>query len=154
MRILMALLGVAILACGGHRASQIPEPDTPNAALGQFLSAIKDHNRQRVAELWGNKKGSVHSRGQLPPAYEDSLIQVFEVYLQHDGYRIIDGPVPVIGIPDVVTYHVELQLPNCNRVQPLDLVHTNQGGWLVVNVHLEVAAQGIPRCQRQGGNPR
>jgi hypothetical protein len=153
MRISIMLVGAFTLACAGRRGSQVPEPQTPNSALEQFLTAIKSGDRQRVAQLFGNKKGSIRSRGKLPAAYADSMIQVFEIYLHHDGYRIVAGPVPAIGIPDVVTYQVELQQPNCNHVQPFDLVHTDRGGWLVMDVHLEVAAQEVPKCRRQAGNP-
>lgn len=151
----VALLVLVGLGCGGrYHAGTTPEPQTSAAALEQFLAAVKAKNSRRLAELWGNEKGPLAATGQLRPTYVDSVVQVFQVYLRHNGYRVVDGPKPIMGTQNSVTYHVELQLPDCNRVQPLDLTRTRSGGWVVSDPHLEAAAQLVPHCDVTRGNTR
>jgi hypothetical protein len=153
MRQLLAWGVVLSAACGGgYHAGNLPEPQTPNSALDQFLAAVKAKDNNRMAQLWGNDKGSASAVGKLPAGYVDSVVQVFQIYLRHEGYRIIDGPTPVPGSPKIVIYHVELQLRDCNRIQPFDMINTQRGGWLVRDPHIEASAATIPHCRARQGN--
>jgi hypothetical protein len=64
-------------------------------------------------------------------------VTVIQKYLDHTGYRIIEGPLLVPGHAELRTFRVELQRENCNQVLPIDVVRTRSGGWLVFDVHLE-----------------
>jgi hypothetical protein len=149
----IAWIGIVVLACGGHSASQIPEPQSPTSALDQFLVAVRTKDYQRISQVWGNENGSAQANGKLRAGYVDSVARVFEIFLRHDGYRIVDGPKSVAGQPNLVTFNVELQMRDCNRVQPFDMVHTRHGGWVVRDPHMEAAAKTIVRCPPLPGNP-
>lgn len=139
--VLCAVLGVA---CGGGR-SQLPVPATMNDAVNQFLDAVKAKDIPRMGELWGS------ARGPAAQWMSDSVVHmrmtVVQRYLAAPGYRIVEGPLAVPGRADRRLYQVELQRPQCPHVQPIEIVQTRSGGWLVSDVHLESA--GTPgNCSR------
>jgi hypothetical protein len=114
-----------------------------NESVIQFLAAVKANDEKRMGQLWGTERGPA-----VGSMAEDKLHQrltVIQKYLDHTGYRIIEGPLPVPGHDELRTFRVELQRENCNQVVPLDVVRTRSGGWLVYDVHLE--STGSPgRC--------
>ena len=90
----LALVALPLaLACGGRPASQVPAPATMNDALGQFLDAVKAKDLKRMGQIWGT------ARGPAAQTMNDSIlfkrVSVMQIYLRHDGYRIIEGPLPV-----------------------------------------------------------
>jgi len=136
--VLGAGLGVA---CGGGQR-QTPVPATMTAAVNQFLDAVKSNDIPRMGQLWGS------SRGPASEWMSDSVLHmrmtVVQKYLTAPGYRIVEGPLAVPGRTDRRMYQVELQRAQCPHVQPIEIVQTRRGGWLVADVHLESAGTPGP----------
>ena len=146
--VLCAVLGVA---CGGGR-TQLPVPQTMNDAVNQFLDAVKAKDIVRMGQLWGS------TRGPAAQWMSDSVLHmrmaVVQKYLVAPGYRIVEGPLAVPGRTDRRLYQVELQRPQCLHVQPIEIVQTHSGGWLVSDVHLESAGTpGTCAPQQPGTSP-
>jgi hypothetical protein len=136
MRRLIVLGAVLGAACGGGR-SQLPVPATMNDAVNQFLEAVKAKDIPRMGQLWGS------ARGPAAQWMSDSVLHmrmtVVQRYLTASGYRIVEGPLSVPGRTDRRLFQVELQRSQCAHVQPIEIVQTHSGGWLVSDVHLESA---------------
>lgn len=145
MRRLVVLLSVLGVACGGGR-TQVPAPMTMNDAITQFFDAIQARDVQRMGRLWGT------ARGPASTWMSDSALvmrmTVVQRYLSSNGYRIVEGPLPVPGTEERKMFRVELQRTDCNHVQPIELIHARRGGWLVYDVHLESAGGTGQPCQR------
>ena len=122
-----------------------------NESVAQFLAAVKAKDQRRMGELWGTERGPAVA--SMNSEVLRQRLTVIQKYLDHSGYRIIEGPLPVMGRDDLRTYRVELQRNNCNQVLPIDVVRTNSGGWLVYDVHLEAAGSPVGRCQPAGTAP-
>src|SRR2546425_5819272 len=64
-------------------------------------------------------------------------LTVSQIYLNHVGYRVLEGPTAVTGENRMQQFRVELQRPNsCTVVFPIVLVHARNGAWLVNAVDL------------------
>lgn len=137
------------IACGGASAPSPPTPATAADAVAGFLDAVRLADTKKMSELWGDERGGAVA--WMAPDELDKRLTVVQRYLDHTGYRLIEGPTPVRGQSDRVTFRVELRRDACVRVQPIDLVRTRQGGWVVQDVHLEVA--GAPSAQCTPGQP-
>jgi hypothetical protein len=146
------LLFVGVAACGGPPASEAPVPQSMNESIAQFLAAVKANDHRRMGELWGTERGPA-ARSMNSDVLRQRLT-VIQKYLDHTGYRIIEGPLLVSGRDDLRTYRVELQRANCNHVLPIDVVRTRSGGWLVYDVHLESAGSPAGGCQPVGTGTR
>ena len=130
-------------ACGNIPGPGSPVHQSMYESVTQFLAAVKANDQKRMGELWGTERGPAAASMN-----RDALRQrlaVIQKYLDHTGYRVIEGPLVVPGRDELRTYRIELQRENCNQVMPIDVVRTHSGGWLVYDVHLESA--GSPgRC--------
>ena len=147
--VFLLLLGAA---CGRGSAPQTPVPQSVNAALEQFLSAVKANDLGRMGGLWGTNRGPA---AQWMKSQElRQRLAVIQKYLDHVGYRIVEGPLAVPNRSDLRTYRVDLQRQGCNQVVPIDVVRTRSGGWLVYDVHLEAAGSPAARCQPTGSGTR
>jgi hypothetical protein len=135
-------------ACGSRPGPGAPVPQSMNESVAQFLAAVKANDQRRMGELWGTERGPA-ARSMNADVLHQRLT-VIQKYLDHTGYRIIEGPLLVAGRDDLRTYRVELQRSNCNQVLPIDVVRTRSGGWLVYDVHLESAGSPGGRCQPAG----
>ncbi|HEV2671619.1 MAG TPA: hypothetical protein VGU74_11035 [Gemmatimonadales bacterium] len=123
-----------------------------NESVAQFLAAVKANDLKRMGDLWGTERGPAAQ--SMSPDVLRQRLTVIQKYLDHTGYRIIEGPLLVPGHQDLRTYRVELQRSSCNQVMPLDVIKTHSGGWLVYDVHLEAAGSPTGRCQPPGtGTP-
>jgi len=146
-RLALSLFLLAAAGCGKNPGAATPVPQSMNESLAQFLAAVKANNQKRMGELWGTERGP--AAGSMNSDVLRQRLTVIQKYLDHTGYRVIEGPLLVSGRDDLRTYRVELQRSNCNQVLPIDVVRTNSGGWLVYDVHLESA--GSPgRCPPAG----
>lgn len=135
-------------ACGGNPGSGAPVPQSMNESIAQFLAAVKANDHKRMGALWGTERGPA-ARSMNGDVLRQRLT-VIQKYLDHSGYRIIEGPLRVPNRDELRTYRVELQRTHCNQVMPIDVIRTRSGGWLVYDVHLESA--GNPgRCQAATG---
>lgn len=149
-------IGFALLlagaACGGRAKSSLPVPQSMNESVAQFLAAVKANDQRRMGDLWGTERGPA-SQSMNADVLRQRLT-VIQKYLDHTGYRVIEGPLLVPGRDDLRTFRIELQRSNCNQVLPIDVVRTRSGGWLVYDVHLESAGSPAGRCQPAGTGTR
>jgi len=120
-----------------------------NESVSQFLAAVKANNQQRMGELWGTDRGPAAATMDANKLRQ--RVTVIQKYLDHTGYRIVEGPLLVPGHDELRTFRIELQRENCNQVMPIDVVRTRSGGWLVFDVHLESAGTPTGRCQAGAG---
>src|SRR5258708_34508562 len=87
----LALLGT-LAACGGrYRAGPAPEPQSPTAALEQFLPAVKAKDTHKLEQPWGNDHGTGLGRKTSPHSPVAQTVRLFHVYFAHAGYRIVDA---------------------------------------------------------------
>ncbi|HMH83237.1 MAG TPA: hypothetical protein VK531_10225 [Gemmatimonadales bacterium] len=144
---LAVLVALGCLACGGGRGSQTPAPQSPQQALERFMAAVKANDQRRMGDLWGSERGPASSWMK-----SDDLKQrlaVFQIYLNHVGYRVVEGPTPVSGHDRVQTFRVELQRSNsCTVVFPVEMVRAKSGGWLVNAVDLASLPNPARSCAR------
>jgi ABC-type transporter MlaC component len=144
-RLALYLLLLAAAACGKKPNASGPVPQSMNESVAQFLVAVKANNQKRMGELWGTERGP--AAASMNSDVLRQRLAVIQKYLDHTGYRIIEGPMLVAGRDDLRSYRVELQRANCSQVIPVDVVRTHSGGWLVYDVHLEAAGSPVGRCQ-------
>lgn len=147
-RLALFLLLLTGAACGKNPGPATPVPQSMNESVAQFLAAVKANNQKRMGELWGTERGPASA--SMNSDVLRQRLTVIQKYLDHTGYRIIEGPLLVAGRDDLRTYRVELQRNSCNHVLPMDVVRTHSGGWLVYDVHLEAAGSPVGRCQPAG----
>src|SRR2546430_7240716 len=92
MRRLVPFLILLGASCGKQRAST-PVPQSPNTAISQFMDAVKANDLDRMGNLWGSTQGpavTFWDRDRLR-----QHLATMQKYLDHNGYRIIEGPLPV-----------------------------------------------------------
>jgi hypothetical protein len=144
--LVVPLLLVAAQACSRTPPpSATPVPQSMNESVAQFLTAVKANDLARMGQLWGTERGP--AAGTMNSDALRQRLTVIQKYLDHTGYRVLEGPLLFPGRDDLRTFRVELQRENCNQVLPIDVVRTRSGGWLVYDVHLETVS---PRCQPAG----
>src|SRR5690348_18502620 len=85
-----------------------------------------------MAALWGTADGPWR---KVPDAYRDSVMTSFQIYLRHDTYKVLDGPLPSSSDSRVMTFHVELEAPQWTRSQPFDVIKTKGGGGMMQVEH-------------------
>ena len=146
-RLALGLLLLAAGACGHNPGLGAPAPQSMNESVSQFFAAVKANDQKRMGELWGTERGPAVDN--MNAAVLRQRLTVIQKYLDHNGYRIIEGPLLVPGHDDRRSYRVELQRNNCNHVLPIEVVKTHSGGWLVYDVHLESAGNPAGRCQAE-----
>ncbi|HYK82220.1 MAG TPA: hypothetical protein VEU55_03680 [Gemmatimonadales bacterium] len=132
---LAVLVALGALGCGGGTGPRPPAPQSPQQALAEFMAAVKANDLDRMGNLWGSERGP--ASGYMKPEDLHHRLTVFQIYLNHVGYRVLEGPMPVPGQEKLQRFRIELQRPNsCTVVFPIDLVHAKSGGWLVAAVDL------------------
>jgi hypothetical protein len=132
---LAVLVALGLLGCGGGAGPGKPVPQSPQETLAQFMSAVKDNNISRMSTLWGSERGPATNWMKSDELRE--RLSVVQKYVNHAGYRVIEGPLAVPGHDNVQTFRVELQRQGgCTVVFPIDLMRTKGGGWVVNDVHL------------------
>ena len=89
MRRLTVLLTLLGAACGrGAAGPQTPVPQSVNAALEQFLTAVKANDLSRMGALWGTDRGPASQ--WMKSAELRQRLAVIQKYLDHAGYRLVD----------------------------------------------------------------
>jgi hypothetical protein len=139
--IVIPLLLAGVAACSKNTGPTTPVPQSMNESVAQFLAAVKANDLSRMGNLWGTERGPASQT--MNDVVLRQRLTVIQKYLDHTGYRIIEGPMLVPSRDDLRTFRVELQRSGCNQVIPIDVIRTRSGGWLVYDVHLETAS---PRC--------
>lgn len=146
MRRLLPLLVLLGMACGRGPGPQAPVPQSMNESLERFLAAVKAKDLSSMGSLWGTERGP--AAGRMKTDDLRKKLTVIQIYLNHTGYRVIEGPLTVPARDDLRTYRVELQRPTgCNQVVQIDVIRTRSGGWLVLDPHLESAGNPAAKCQ-------
>ncbi|PYO42851.1 MAG: hypothetical protein DMD33_09310 [Gemmatimonadetes bacterium] len=131
---LAVLVALGALACGSPGPDKVA-PQSPQQTLTQFMSAVKANDISRMGTLWGSDRGPAASWMKSDELKE--RLTVIQKYLDHAGYRLVEGPLPVAGHDNTMSFRVELQRANgCSVVFPVDLVRAKGGGWVVNDVHL------------------
>jgi hypothetical protein len=146
------VLLAALTACSKGAAPGKPIPQSMSESVSQFLAAVKANDLKRMGELWGTERGPA-SQSMNPDVLRQRLT-VIQKYLDHTGYRIIEGPMLVPGRDELRTYRIELQRTSCTQALPVDIIRTKSGGWLVYDVHLEAAGSPAGRCPTTGAGTR
>ena len=143
---LLVLVALGALACGGGSGSQTPAPQSLTETLAQFLSAVQASDFHQMGALWGTERGPATDWMKAEDLRQ--RLTVIQKYLNHVGYRVVDGPSAVPGNENERNFHVEIQRPTgCKVVLPIDVVHVKSGGWLVHDVHLDVAGSPVASCR-------
>jgi len=137
-------MAILAAACGGGAAPAPPGPATAADAVAGFLDAVRLADAKQMGELWGDDRGGAVA--WMAPDELEKRLTVVQRYLAHTGYRIVEGPIPVRGQTKQVSFRVEIRRGDCVRVQPIDVVRTRQGGWVVQDVHLEAAGSPHAQC--------
>jgi hypothetical protein len=139
-----ALAALGVLACGG--GSRTPAPVSLNETIAHFMAAVKANDIERMGTLWGSERGPA---AQWMKGTElQQRLTVIQKYLSHEGYQVIEGPLPVPGKDNLRTFRLELQrATGCNVAFPIDLVRAKGGGWLVNDVHLDVIGTPGTTCK-------
>ena len=144
---LTVLVALGSLACGGRPTLSKPVSESLQATLTQFMAAVKANDLSRMGELWGSDRGPA-STWMKSDALKERLT-VMQKYLDHVGYRVIDGPLPMPGHDNTQTFHIEIQRTNsCTAAFPVDLVRSKAGGWVVNDVHLASISTPGTTCRQ------
>ena len=124
------------------------------------MDAVKAKDLTRMGELWGSDRGPAST--YMEREHLKRQLTTMQIYLDHKGYRIIEGPQPaqplnptfknVPSMDRLRDFRVELQRADCNLVFPVTIVRTNDGGWLVYDIHIEaLTTPGICRSSTGTG---
>ena len=142
---LAVLVALGALACGGGTGAARPAPQSLQETLAQFMAAVKANDLDRMGTLWGTERGP--AADWMKAEELKQRLTVIQKYLNHAGYRVIEGPLPVPGQDKLQSFRVELQRPtSCTVVFPMDLVRA-KGGWLVFDVHLGSLSNPSGACK-------
>jgi hypothetical protein len=113
------------------------------------MAAVKANDLARMGQLWGGERGAAASYMNSQELRQ--RLSSIQVYLNHAGYRVIEGPSPVAGNAAAREFKIELQRSNgCNIVFPVGLVRASSGSWYVNDVHLEALGNPARRCPPGG----
>src|SRR5438309_495485 len=143
---LTVLVALASLACGGGAGPGKLAPQSPQETLAQFMSAVKENNISRMGTLWGSERGPATNWMKSDQLRE--RLAVLQIYLNHVGYRVVEGPLPVPNKEDRRLLRVELQRStSCTVVVPIELARTKEGRWLVVGTDLASIPNPAAACK-------
>ena len=143
---LTVLVALASLACGGGAGPEKLAPQSPQETLAQFMSAVKANDLERMRTLWGSERGL--ASGHLKSTDVNQRLAVLQIYLNHVGYRVVEGPLPVPNKEDRRLLRVELQRStSCTVVVPIELARTKEGRWLVVGTDLASIPNPAAACK-------
>ena len=142
---LTVLVALGCLACGGAGPGKLA-PQSPQETLAQFMSAVKANDLERMRTLWGSERGL--ASGHLKSTDVNQRLAVLQIYLNHVGYRVVEGPLPVPNKDDRRLLRVELQRStSCTVVVPIELARTKEGRWLVVGTDLASIPNPAAACR-------
>ena len=143
---LTVLVALGCLACGGGAGPGKLAPQSPQETLAQFMSAVKANDLGRMRELWGSERGT--AADHMKSADVNQRLTVLQIYLNHVGYRVIEGPLPVSNKPDRRVFRVELQRStSCTVVVPIEVALTKGGRWLAVGTDLASIPNPASPCK-------
>ena len=142
---LTVLVALGCLACGGAGPGKLA-PQSPQETLAQFMSAVKANDLEHMRTLWGNERGVASDR--MKGSDVNQRLTVLQIYLNHVGYRVVEGPLPVPNKEDRRMFRVELQRStSCTVVVPVEVARTKGGRWLVVGTDLASIPNPAAPCK-------
>src|SRR5881296_2189201 len=89
---LAVLVALGSLACGGGPGPGKAAPQSPQQALADFMAAVKANDLTRMGTLFGSDRGPASSFQDA--GYLKNQLTTIQIYLNHTGYRVIEGPLP------------------------------------------------------------
>jgi hypothetical protein len=124
-------------------AAQSPKAaPTAAGAVEEFMRALADSNLSRMAQLFGNGKGSAY-RTHQPKDYEKRIV-IMQAMLHGAQARTLgDVPNEKDGGRTVTT---QLTSNGCKVTLPVNVVKASEG-WLVHDFKLEAAAEVNKPCE-------
>jgi hypothetical protein len=130
-----------LVACG--RASSVPPPSSPEAAVRGFLDAVHANSLARMSELWGSTRGP--ARRYMKRDELEQRLTIMRTYLQFEKFEILESQ----GVPSSTgeerTVRVRLERNGCTPVVPFTVV-PYAGGWLISSIDLAQAGNPARRC--------
>jgi hypothetical protein len=140
------LVALGCLACGGGAGPGKLAPQSPQETLAQFMLAVKANDLERMRTLWGSERGVASDR--MKSTDVNQRLTVLQIYLNHAGYRVVEGPLPVPTKEDRRVFRVELQRStSCTIVVPIEVARTKGGRWLVVGTDLASIPNPASPCK-------
>jgi hypothetical protein len=133
-----AALGLA--ACG--RASTVPAPASPEAAVRGFMNAVHANSIPAMSELWGSQRGP--ARSYMNRQELEQRLTIIRTYLAHEKFELLEPQ----GTPTTEgdrSVRVRLERNGCTPVVPFKVVPYH-GGWLVADIDLAAAGNPARRC--------
>ena len=141
---LAVLVTLGALACGGHSPSRLA-PQSPQETVTQFMLAVKANDLEHMRTLWGSERGLASDH--MKDEEVRKRLRLLQIYLNHVGYRVIEGPLPVPKKDDRVSFRVELQrAKGCTIVVPLEVARAS-GRWFVVGTDLAAIPNPEEPCK-------
>src|SRR5216117_1595172 len=152
-RVAIALLLFAgSIACGKNPGAGTPVPQSINESVSQFLAAVKANDQKRMGELWGTERGP--AANSMNAGVLRQRLTVIQKYLDHTGYRIVEGPLTVPGTttcgPIASSCSVPIAIRCCRSTSSAPTV---AAGWFTTCVWRvrAVRAGAAPRRRREPG---
>jgi hypothetical protein len=137
----LVLVVLALAACG--RASTVPPPVSPEAAIRGFLDAVRANSLSTMSELWGSTRGP--ARSYMNHEELEQRLTIMRTYLQHEKFEILESQGPAATVGNERTVRVRLERDGCTPVVPFTVV-PYRGGWLIASIDLAQAGNPARRC--------
>ena len=151
MSVVQRLAALLVVAAPGSLVAQAPRgAATPAAAVEEFMRALADSNLSRMAQLFGNSKGSAF-RTHQPKGYEKRMVVIQAMLRGAQARTLGDVPSEKSGGRIITT---QLSNNGCKVTIPVTVVNAKEG-WLVNEFKLEQAAEVNKPCEnsKRPGNP-
>jgi hypothetical protein len=131
-RVLAIACLAALLGCAGRPEGVTPAP-TPEATVGQFLSAVNANDLDRMAQLFGDEHGRA-AWGSAVARHE--RLAIMQHLLQADSSRVVGSEPDSGGVATRRLVHVELIGTDRQVRVPFIVARQRSGGWLVYAIGL------------------
>ena len=129
-------------SCGGQRAQSAQPVVAPTMTIERFLRAVNQNDLDTMAQLFGNKDGSV-SRNWSRKEIDDRMFLMASI-LRHSDYAI--GPVQIVPgrREEAALYNVTLTMQNNRKVEvPFTLVRSQRAPeWLIEDIPIDRITRG------------
>lgn len=133
----IVLAAAVLAACGGPRpTTQNPAPSAPEQTVAQFLAAANAADLERMASLWGDRRGPSNVTNTIPPEQRQTRLTIMQRLLGSDEHRVLRESNEPEGAR---LLQVELVRGTRRFTVPFTLVPARTGGWLINQIGLDAA---------------
>ncbi len=133
----IVLAATVLAACGGSRPTpQNPAPAAPEQTVAQFLAAANAADLERMASLWGDRRGPSNLTNTIPPDQRQTRLTIMQRLLASDEHRVLRESNEPTGAR---LLQVELVRGTRRFTVPFTLVPARTGGWLINAIGLDAA---------------